>query len=218
MLYCAGCKIEIRGDKVCCPVCQGKLTGSPEESCFPVQRQRRMSHVLFMKISIFTGIILEVIVLFLCYLLGWPYFLNIMIFAIPLLLADIAVAVYYRSNLIRLITFQSYVGMAVAIWIDLSHTGIDLGRTFMIPILFPCLAAATIILGVVQRLRLDDYVIYLVFNSVLSLLQLLPVFLKTNSHPSLAIISVGIMFILASFVIIFKFRDLKNASSKYLNL
>ncbi len=218
MQYCGKCKIKIRGNKICCPLCRGNLTGEPENPCFPKASRKKRGVVTFFKIAVFTGVILEVLLFMLSYFIGWHFVMNVMMISIPLVLLDIAIALYFRSNLIRLITVQTYIGMIVVLLFDIFTAGINWASAFVIPGMFVCLAIATIIIGEVSRLRLNDYVIYLVFDSGCSFLQLIPIHTGLNSFPAPAVISMGIMFILGAFVIIFRFRDLKNASSKYLDM
>ena len=218
MLYCGKCRIMIRGDKVCCPLCRGKLTGEPEDGCFPKIKPAKRSIVSFFKIAVFTGVILEVLFLIIAFFIGWNLVLNVMILSVPLILLDIAIALFYRTNLLRLITVQAYIGMAVVLAFDVLTPGINWGSAFVIPGTFVFLAIATILAGEITRLRLDDYVIYLIFDCACSLLQIIPIVLGINTFPALAVISMGAMVILGAFVFIFRFRDLKDASSKYLDL
>ena len=41
MQYCPKCRVKIRGNKSCCPLCRATLTGEGEDGAFPVLRQFR---------------------------------------------------------------------------------------------------------------------------------------------------------------------------------
>ena len=53
MLYCGKCLIKIRGNKKCCPLCQGDLTGIPSSSVFPSLKRERISNLSLLKIFTF---------------------------------------------------------------------------------------------------------------------------------------------------------------------
>ena len=59
MQYCPKCKVKVRGYKTECPLCQGRLTGTPESPAYPVLK-KRVSRVSLLKILTF---ILAVIVI-----------------------------------------------------------------------------------------------------------------------------------------------------------
>ena len=53
MQHCSKCNIDIRGNKSCCPLCQGNLIGEPEDPAFPVLPERRLSRGMFLRICVF---------------------------------------------------------------------------------------------------------------------------------------------------------------------
>ncbi len=163
-------------------------------------------------------VVLDVLLLIIAYLLGFPYLLNLLILALPLLLLDLMLAIYLHGNLIKMITVQGYIGIGLIFAIDWFTAGYNYGAAFIIPVLFVLLMAGTVLTGELQRLRFRDYVIYLVFDCLCSMLQLIPIVRGVNPFPIPALISIGATVIFAAFMLIFRFRDLQSASSKYLNL
>ena len=59
MQYCPKCKVHIRGNKRCCPLCEGSLTGSPSDPAFPALEQRRFSFSLIFKVCLFLFVIVS---------------------------------------------------------------------------------------------------------------------------------------------------------------
>ena len=61
MLYCSKCGISIRGNKRCCPLCQGELTGTPSEAAFPTLKRARITSLSLVKLFTFLFIALEIV-------------------------------------------------------------------------------------------------------------------------------------------------------------
>lgn len=219
MQYCPKCKIHIRGDKRCCPLCEGSLGGTPEDPAFPVLKKRKYSYVLLFKICIFAFIVTEVVMLMIQAMTGFHYHLPgvIMMWA-PFVLLDLLVAIYYRGNIIKLITNQAYIVMAVCAFIDYGDGHLSWSIEWVIPATLLSLVLVTIIIGYGVGLRMVDYMIYLIMDVILSLLQLIPVVMGINRRPYAAVVSAGVMVVIAAFVVIFRPRELGNAFSKYMNV
>ncbi len=54
MQYCPKCKINIRGHKTCCPLCQGQLQGEPEKNPFPVLAKPKVRSYLLPDLHIYS--------------------------------------------------------------------------------------------------------------------------------------------------------------------
>lgn len=221
MQICPKCKVNIRGNKSCCPLCQGKLKTVEGESnpSFPTIKRKKISNITFLKVCTFLFVASEIVFLT----------INIMTqnkfsFISPVMLGILAgwitiiTTMYLRNNLIKVITWEVIVAIVVDIYVDL-HTGFY-GWSFawMIPLTLIGLAIATIITALVLKLRLDEYILYLVLDLVMVLLQI--VFIKNgmNKVPWPAVCSVMTYLILFAGVIIFRFSDLKNATQKMFNV
>ena len=60
MQRCPKCNIRMRGNKSCCPLCQGKISGEPEDNAFAVIPEGKVSIVTFFRLCVFVFIIFEV--------------------------------------------------------------------------------------------------------------------------------------------------------------
>ncbi len=219
MLKCSKCNISIRGDKKCCPLCMGPVSGEPEDSAFFAIRPQNISRVSAFRIASFICVITEIIMGLLFYASHYTNaaFLLVMLVA-PLCLSDFAAAIFFKENILKLITTQVYLIMLICYIVDI-HTGfIGWSVIWVIPALFVILTAAVIIIGQVTRSHIANYIIYPVLNVILSLLQGILIKAGRNPFPMPAMISMGIMLSIGAFIFIFRFRELKSASNRYLNI
>ena len=221
MQMCPKCKVNIRGHKSCCPLCQGKLKNVEGEisPSFPTIRRKKISNITFLKVCTFLFVASEIVFSTINIMTENKFpFINPVILGIFAGWITIITTMYLRNNLIKVITWEVIVAIVIDIYIDL-HTGFH-GWSFawMIPLTLIGLAIATIITALVLKLRLDEYILYLVLDLVMVLLQILFIKNGMNKVPWPAVTSVMIYLILFAGVIIFRFGDLKNASEKMFNM
>lgn len=146
---------------------------------------------------------------------GW--FLAAMLFVL-LGWVDFRIAVYYRSNPIRMLTTQGYIIMAACLILaHISKTG-SWAVTWVVPSMFCLLIAVTFIAARAQKMELHEYILYPAFDVLMSLLQIIPIVLGINPIVAPAVICIAIMLILVSGLIIFRGRMLREAAEKYLHI
>lgn len=224
MQYCPKCKIQIRGKKSCCPLCQGKLTQEPEDPAFPALKKRRVTSISLMKIATFLFLVLEIVMAGLWVLT--QYQIGHFLPWIPLvMIGDLVVwinlllAMYLRNNVMKIITVEAYLAIVIDYVIDRLTGFYGWSVIWMIPATFLGLAIVTLCIGKGAKLRLEDYIIYLAIDGVLCIaLQLVPILRGNNHFIWPAIICMDIYLILAAGTLVFRFRDLKSASAKYFNV
>ncbi|PWT27750.1 MULTISPECIES: DUF6320 domain-containing protein [Butyrivibrio] len=223
MQYCPKCKVKVRGYKTECPLCQGRLTGTPEAPAYPVLK-KRVSRVSLLKILTFILAVVVIIMLSARFILvhqigntdsSWP---GVVITASFVVWVDMVVAIMLRGNILKLVTFEAYAVMLISYCTDrvFGNRGWDIAWT--IPMTLIALLCFTILIGIVTRAHLEDYVNYLIFDFVVAMIQLIPIIRETNIFMWPAVICVALYLILAAAIILFRFRDLKNASAKFWNM
>jgi hypothetical protein len=220
MQYCPKCKIQVRGRKECCPLCQGPLSGEPEEgeSAFPVIAPPRVSRVTFFRLCTFILLAFEAGMLITAYMVrdaAWPGVAGI---AALLAWADLWITLYFRNNVMKLINVQFYIFMIVLLFFCNTPGRTVVILSFMLPVLFVLLAVITLISGHAAHLAFEVYAIYLLLDIVLSFLQVIPILKHTNPLPLPALISMSCMFLLGAAAVLFRPRELKRASGKWLHL
>ena len=63
MQICPKCKVNIRGNKSCCPLCQGKLKNVEGEASpsFPTIKRKKISNITFLKVCTFLFVASEIV-------------------------------------------------------------------------------------------------------------------------------------------------------------
>lgn len=221
MQYCPKCKVSIRGNKRVCPLCQGQLKESElqMEDAFPVIKKKRMSEITVMKVSTFIAIALEIIFGTIDIMTQGKYsFIGLVMLGIAVCWVTVITTLYLRNNLLKVINWEVLVAIVVDIYIDM-HTGfLGWSLSWMVPATLIALAIATIIIAKVTDLRLDEYALYIVWDLIMALVQIIFIRNGMNKFPWPAVISIMIYLILGVALVIFRFRDLKNASQKMFNM
>lgn len=220
MQYCAKCNVNIRGNKRCCPLCQGKIKGDAENPAFKTMPVSRVSGEMFIKLAIFAFLITNIVMFALQILyrfeLHWPVLVTVFsLFA----LGDILVAFYLRGNILNLITVQSWIIMGIVYFLDRRYSGyLGYSVAWVVPILFIVLVISTIVIGKLSGMHTVDYAILIMFDVILSLFQIIPIANGNNPFPVLSVISMALMLGYLAYIVVFRGRDLKSAAEKYLNM
>lgn len=221
MQYCPKCKVNIRGRKECCPLCQGQLRqidGEPEAP-FPTLKKKKISNITLFKMVTFIFIASEIIFETINIQTQniYPVF-GIMMLGLLAAWITFVTTMYLRNNLIKVITFEVVVAIIVDVYVDYKTGPHGWSVMWMVPSTLFGLAIATIITARVLKLRLDEYILYLVLDLFMALSQI--VFIKngmnTFTWPAVAVIMVYLILIAA--LVIFRFSDLKRAAQKMFNM
>ena len=221
MQICPKCKVNIRGTKTCCPLCQGKFktTEGDANPSFPTIKHKKISNITFLKVCTFLFVASEIIFTTINIMTNGEYsFIGPVMLGIFVGWLTILTTMYLRNNLIKVITWEVIVAIVVDIYIDL-HTGFH-GWSFgwMVPMTLIGLAIVTIVTALILHLRLDEYILYLALDLVMALSQIIFIRNGMNKVPWPAVSSIMTYLILFAAVIIFRFNDLKNASEKMFNV
>jgi hypothetical protein len=221
MQYCRKCNGSIRGRKECWPLCNGTLHEVEGENnfAFPVLERRKISNITFLKMCTFIFIASEIIFGTINIMTEGKYsFIGPVLLGLVVAWIDVLATMYLRNNLIKVITFEVFVAIVVDFYIDLKTRFYGWSVHWMIPLTLIMLAVVTICTALMLRLRLDEYILYIVMDFVVSLLQIIFIRNGMNSFPWPAVISIMFYMILIAALVIFRFRDLKNASEKMFNI
>lgn len=220
MQHCPKCNLDIRGNKRCCPLCQGKVTGEPENAAFKTMPEKRVSRITFLRLAVFmflaTNVVMILIQILFEFSLHWPWVVTM---ASIFVLGDVFVTFYMRGSILNLVTIQAWILIFIIYFIDRHYSGYrGYSVAWVIPFTLIVLVVATIVIGKQQGLHTVDYAILILVDVIFSLFQLLPIMNGNNPVPLPAIISTGLVMIYFAYILVFRGRDLKTAAEKYLNM
>lgn len=221
MQICQKCNVKIRGRKECCPLCQGRLkeVEGEENPSFPVLEKRKISNITFLKMCTFLFIASEIIFGAINIMTKGEFsFIGPVMLGLFVAWIDVIATMYLRNNLIKVITFEAVVAIVVDLYIDIKTGFHGWSVNWMIPMTLIGLAIATNIIAWVLKLRLDEYILYIVLDFVMALVQIIFIRNGMNTFPWPAVASIITYMILIAALVIFRFRDLKNASEKMFNI
>ena len=221
MQICQKCNVKIRGRKECCPLCQGRLKEIEGEDnpSFPTLEKRRISNITFLKMCTFLFIASEIIFGAINIMTKGKFsFIGPVMLGLLVVWIDVLATMYLRNNLIKVITFEVIVAIVVDYYIDVKTGFLGWSIHWMIPMTLIALAVITNMIALVLKLRLDEYILYIVFDFVMSLVQIIFIRNGMNRFPWPAVASIITYMIIITALVIFRFRDLKNASEKMFNI
>ena len=239
MFYCPKCKITIRGNKQCCPLCEGKIldrdgmkrsaidtslydmdefTDEPNEA-FPILNERRITGVTFVRICTFLLAVIVVMSLTLQYLFG-----DIVTWTGPVILGsfvmwlDILAIMRYRYNLLKVLAVEVFVAIVVDYYIDKMTGFHGWSVIWMIPF---CLVGHTILSYLIAKflkLRFEEYIIYIIIDAVLAFAQAFFIWNGENTLPYAAVFVMAGFAILLAAAFLFRYRELRSAAGRMFNV
>lgn len=221
MQICPKCKVNIRGEKSCCPLCQSQLKNVEGElsPAFPTLKKKKISNITFLKMCTFLFVALEIIFCAIHYVTNKEYsFFPIMMLGTLVVWITVITTMYLRNNMIKVITWEVIVAIIVDVYIDKATGFHGWSLQWMVPATLVALAFATIAIAKALKLRLDEYILYIIFDLLIALSQMIFIKLGQNKFIYPAVFSITIYLILTAALVIFRFRDLKNAAQKMFNV
>lgn len=201
MLYCEKCKVTLTGAPSFCPLCQGDLGGSPEkESAFPDIPFYARPHQLFLRFAALGTIAAAAICIAVNLSLpksGWWSAFVVAGLACGWL--TFAVIIKKRGNIPKAILWQVGLVSALAYAWDRWTGMIGWSLDYVMPILCTCAMIAMSVIARIIRLRIQDYILYLVLDILFGLVPLI-LLLHGMLHvvyPSAVCIAASVIFLAA---------------------
>ena len=219
MLSCPKCGVRIRGNKASCPLCGGRVQGEAEPSPFPYIPESRISLLTVIRLSTFIILAVEIVLFAVHFLTDFRFqILSLCMLGALAVWIDIFMTVKYRRSLIRMLSLQVYFGCAATVIIDILTRYRGWSVAWVIPLSLTGLVIATVCIGKGRKMLLEEYIIYLAADMLLSFLQIIPLLMGLNPFRFPAVISMAFMLISGLAALLFFRRDLKSASSKLFHI
>ena len=212
---------------MCCPMCQGTLKeiegGEDVTASFPTLKKKKMSHITIMKMTTFICAVLEIIFVTLNIMAGDDYpaigsVLSPLFLGVAGAWVAVLATIYFRNNILKLITWEAIVAIIADIYIDYVTGFIGWSIDWVVPLTLMALGVLTFIIALSIKLRFDEYIFYLLFDLIMAVLQIICVTKGITKNFWPTGISIMLYMILLAGVLIFRFRDLKKASEKMFNM
>lgn len=220
MLFCDKCKIYLAGDYGQCPLCQADLTGTPETVGTELPKippPSNRNHLLLRLIA-FATVAAAAICVAVNLSVGGDWWSAFVIAGIASLWLIFGVSVKKRGNLSKSILWQvlvvSLLALAWDLWTGFHGWSID----YVLPILCTCSLIAMSVTAKITRLRVEDYILYLVLDSLWGLLTLALVLSGALRvvYPSAVCVAASIIFLAA--LLLFEGRALRDELIRRLHL
>ncbi|WP_444641627.1 DUF6320 domain-containing protein [Caproiciproducens sp. R1] len=174
MMYCKNCGIHLPGKYGCCPLCKGKLTGTPEEAgnVFPMIPPRRETEQILLVWLAFGSVAAAAISTAINLILpsgGW-WFLFVL-GGIGSIWISLALVLKKRKNIPKTILWQ--VGLlSVLAFVWDRFTGFHgWSLDYVLPILCTGAMNAMAVIAKVRKLDIQNYILYLIIDCVFGLLS-----------------------------------------------
>lgn len=203
MLYCKRCSVSVSGNPPRCPLCQGDLSGTADQSENTFPAIAPATHRKFIQLIIFFTVVAAAVCVAIN--LSFPsggWWSAFIVAGILSLWINFAVIVKKRENLPKSILWQvSVVSILAVIWdwfTGFHKWSVD----YVIPILCTCAMIAMAVVAKIIRLRIEDYIIYLILDSVLGIISLIFIICGVLNvvYPSAICVAASIISLAALFV------------------
>ncbi|MDL2287753.1 DUF6320 domain-containing protein [Oscillospiraceae bacterium OttesenSCG-928-F05] len=175
MKYCSACNVSVANPRERCPLCQAPLGGGGDErETFPITPSLYERYSLFFRVLIFLSVTACVTVLAVNVILSTEYLWFLFVWSgIGYMWLTIIAMVRRRSSLSKKILFQVMQLSVLLFIIDLLTGFIGWSLDYAIPSICVSALLAINVIALVSKLRLNDYVIYVVANAALGLCPLI---------------------------------------------
>lgn len=177
MLYCEKCGVYLSGSMDRCPLCQGKVTGQPEEDAYPALSETARPYRLAVRLAgLLTAAALAVCAAVnYCFPEGGWWFLFVAAGLASAWLI-IGVAFWKRRNPMKSIVWLLAVVSALVLAWDWRTGFMGWSTNFVLPCFIPCMQMAAAVSVKVLRLRPADYLLYLSICVLAGFFPLVPLF------------------------------------------
>lgn len=175
MKYCEKCKVQVRSDVKCCPLCQRKLTGEAEGGpLYPEIRTMYRQYRRFFKILIFATIVAATLACAVNLLLPqsgrWALFVII---GIAGLWISMYFAVHQRNSLPKNITYQAIFISAFSVVWDLVTNWHGWSLSYAIPCTFAVAVISMTVLAKLMKIPDGEYLICLFIDIIFGFIPII---------------------------------------------
>lgn len=214
MQFCKKCGVSVNGDKKCCPLCQGRLSGEaePEKERYPQIPMPKYSRNFIMKFVTFAAIFISV-VSYAVNLVVTPDFKWSVIAALAALCAWAAtvVGIAYHRRIIKSIMWELLLITPITVLWDINTGWHKWSVDFVLPCLCGAAIIATAVITAVMKYPPREYMLYLCAEAVYGIVPFVLYMLGVTTVALPSVICSALSVLSISAVILFMG---KNAGSE----
>lgn len=221
MKYCEKCKVNITGKRTICPLCHQALTGDDngQKEVFPYIPSIFKQHSLMFRWALFFSVISAVICVTINLAIPkggmWSLFV---VGGIICLWISLTITICKRKNLIKTILYQVVTLSILSILWDHLTSWRGWSLDFVVPIICVSAMIAMGIITKVMKLEIQDYIIYLVIDSLFGIIPIIFLLLNMINIIIPTLICIGLSIISLSALLIFEGQNMKLELKKRLHL
>lgn len=167
MLNCGRCKVNIDGDKIVCPLCQGELTGIATQDSYPDLPKPKYGKNFLLRLISFVAVAIIIVSLALNLMVRSDVWWSLFVIGgVASAWITATVGISYRRKLFTKITWQLVIVSVFAVIWDVSTLWRGWSIDYVIPI--SCLVSmlSMVILSKIMKIPAREYLIYLVLDAV----------------------------------------------------
>lgn len=210
MLYCEKCGVYLSGSMERCPLCQGAVTGQPEEDAYPPLSETARPYGLTVRLAgLLTAAALTVCAAVnYCFPEGGWWFLFVAAGLGSAWLLT-GVALWKRRNPMKAIAWLLAVVPALVLAWDWRTGFMGWSINFVLPCFIPCMQLAAAGAARILRLRPADYLLYLSICILAGFFPLIPLFCGALWMIYPSVVCAGVSAISLSALLLFRGPALK---------
>lgn len=221
MKRCEKCEVNIIGKRESCPLCQGILVDQDEEQeeIFPHISSVYKLHNMFFRVLILVSIIIATVSVSSNIIFpqkgAWSLFI---IGGLVSVWISLITAINKRNNIPKNIVYQvMIISIAMAVWDFMTHWK-GWSIEYVIPILCVFAMISMAIIPKVLKLKMEDYILYLIIDSVFGIIPLVFMLIGISNviYPSLICVASSVISL--STILIFEGESLRAEMKKRLHL
>ncbi|MEE0955164.1 MAG: DUF6320 domain-containing protein [Eubacterium sp.] len=196
-----------------------KITVSPEENPYPYIPKPKVSRFSLIRTMYMSYAILLILLLAVRLIAGRGFFWMPVVMAAGFLcVLDIHLVLYYRNNFIKIFSVEMYLAMLICLGVNAFTGGYPWAINWTVPSAMIAVYVGSLIGGKATGRPLVEYILFLVLDSVISLLQMIPIALAWNTFRIPAVVSISFCLIFTLALICFNYRTMKAASERMFNI
>jgi len=219
MKWCPKCKVEIRGNSLYCPLCQGRVVGEGENPAFPIIPTVYEKYRLFFQLLILSGMGISVAAVAVNLILPWTGKWSLLVlFGIGCLWLSVGLAARNLSRVTHLLMTQSLLGSLLVILWDVATGWRGWSLDYAVPLLLMVSMLTMQILIKVKGIPAEDYLVCTSFHAFVGLVPLIFYLTGILGQTIPSILLMALSLFLLSGQLIFKWQEMKEEYHKRFRL